>query len=124
MELFIYNETTLEYTGIETQYIDPEETKKAGKDIYIKVTNGTKKEPLPQKENETNIFVGGKWKIVADFRNIEAYYKEDATKVNFSLGDVITKDMTIKSPLGFQLPEWNKKLKVWVEKEEEVENTK
>lgn len=73
MIFYIYDEKTKEYTGAQNAFIDPLETKKQGKDIYLVPANATDKKPLETKENQAVIFNGSEWEIIADYRN-KTYY--------------------------------------------------
>jgi len=64
MELFIYDELTLEYIGVEQQHIDPLESIAAGKDVYITATNGTKEVPLEPVDGFTPLFLNGSWVLI------------------------------------------------------------
>ena len=113
MKLYTFNEETREYIGCEKQYIDPLESEKAGKNVYIKITNGTKKKPLKVSENEANVFIKNKWELIVDFRTTRAFYKKDAKEVVFNLGDNFTENMTTLNPLHFTKPKWDNDKNVW-----------
>lgn len=69
MIFYTYDEKTKEYTGTQNGFIDPLETKKQGKNIYLVPANATDKKPLKTKENQAVIFNGSEWEIIADYRN-------------------------------------------------------
>lgn len=73
MIFYIYDEKTKEYTGAQNAFIDPLETKKQGKPVYLVPANATDKKPLETKENQAVIFNGSEWEIIADYRN-KTYY--------------------------------------------------
>ena len=73
MIFYIYDEKTKEYTGTQNGFIDPLETKKQGKNVYLVPANATDKKPLEAKENQAVIFNGSEWEIIADYRN-KTYY--------------------------------------------------
>lgn len=73
MIFYIYDKKTKEYIGTQNGFIDPLETKKQGKKVYLVPANATDKKPLETKENQAVIFNGSEWKIVADYRN-KIYY--------------------------------------------------
>ena len=66
MIFYIYDEKTKEYIGTQNAFIDPLETKKQGKKVYLVPANATDKKPLETKENQAVIFNGSEWEIVAD----------------------------------------------------------
>ena len=73
MIFYIYDEKTKEFTGTQNAFIDPLETKKQGKEVYLVPPNATDKKPLEHKENQAVIFNGSEWEIIADYRN-KTYY--------------------------------------------------
>lgn len=73
MIFYTYDEKTKEYTGTQNAFIDPLETKKQGKNVYLVPANATDKKPLETKENQAVIFNGSEWEIIADYRG-KTYY--------------------------------------------------
>ena len=73
MIFYTYDEKTKEYTGTQNAFIDPLETKKQCKEVYLVPPNTTDKKPLEVKENQAVIFNGSEWEIIADYRN-KTYY--------------------------------------------------
>ena len=69
MIFYIYDKKTKEFTGTQKGFIDPLETKKQGKEVYLIPPNATDKKPLDVKENQAVIFNGSEWEIIADYRN-------------------------------------------------------
>lgn len=69
MIIYNYDEFTKEYTGYCNADLDPEETKRQGKNIYLIPANATTQKPPKVKEHETVIYNNG-WEIVADFRGL------------------------------------------------------
>ena len=87
MIFYTYDEKTKEYTGTQNGFIDPLETKKQGKNVYLKPANATDKKPLETKENQAVIFNGSEWEIVADYRN-KTYYIGTEQHEMKELGDL------------------------------------
>lgn len=73
MIFYGYDKKTKEFTGTQNAFIDPLETKKQGKKVYLVPANATDKKPLETKENQAVIFNGSEWEIIADYRN-KTYY--------------------------------------------------
>ena len=69
MIIYNYDEITKEYTGYCNADLDPEETKRQGKNVYLIPANATDKKPPKAKEHEAVIYNNG-WEIVADFRGL------------------------------------------------------
>ena len=87
MILYTYNEKTKEFTGAQTAFIDPLETKKQCKEVYLVPPNTTDKKPLEAKENQAVIFNGSEWEIIADYRN-KTYYIGTEQHEMKELGDL------------------------------------
>ena len=73
MIFYTYDEKTKEYTGTQNAFIDPLESQKQGKTVYLIPANATDKKPLEIKENQAIIFNGSEWEIITDYRN-KTYY--------------------------------------------------
>lgn len=87
MIFYGYDEKTKEYTGTQNAFIDPLETKKQGKKVYLVPANATDKKPLKTKENQAVIFNGSEWEIIADYRN-KTYYIGTEQHEMKELGDL------------------------------------
>lgn len=87
MIFYTYDEKTKEYKGTQNAFIDPLETKKQGKNVYLVPANATDKKPLETKENQAVIFNGTEWEIVADYRN-KTYYLGTEPHEMKELGDL------------------------------------
>ena len=87
MIFYTYDEKTKEYTGTQNAFIDPLETKKQGKDVYLVPANATAKKPLKAKENQAVIFNGSEWEIIAEYRN-KTYYIGTEPHEMKELGDL------------------------------------
>ena len=87
MIFYTYDEKTKEYTGTQNGFIDPLETKKQGKNVYLVPPNATYKKPLKTKKNQAVIFNGSEWEIVADYRN-KTYYLGTKQHEMKELGDL------------------------------------
>lgn len=73
MIFYIYDEKTKELIGTQNGFIDPLETKKQGKKVYLVPANATDKKPPKTEENQAVIFNGDEWEVVADYRG-KTYY--------------------------------------------------
>lgn len=87
MIFYTYDEKTKELKGTQNAFIDPLETKKQGKNVYLIPQNGTEKEPPKTKKNQAVIFNGSEWEIVADYRN-KTYYIGTEQHEMKELGDL------------------------------------
>ena len=68
MLVYNYDFLTKEYTGSEEASLDPEETKRQGKNVYLVPANATLKKPPTIQEHQTVLFENDKWKIYEDWR--------------------------------------------------------
>ena len=87
MIFYIYDEKTKEYIGTQNAFIDPLETKKQGKNVYLVPPNATDKKPLETKENQAVIFNGSEWEVVSDYRG-KTYYLDTEPHEMKELGDL------------------------------------
>ena len=87
MIFYTYDEKTKEFTGTQNAFIDPLETKKQGKNVYLVPANATDKKPLEHKENQAVIFNGSEWEIVADYRDMIYYIGTEQHEMK-ELGDL------------------------------------
>ena len=87
MIFYTYDEKTKEFTGTQNGFIDPLETKKRGKNVYLLPANATYQKPLETKENQAVIFNGSDWEIIADYRG-KTYYIGTERHEMKELGDL------------------------------------
>lgn len=87
MIFYIYDEKTKEFIGTQNGFIDPLETKKQGKNVYLVPANATDKKPLKTKKNQAVIFNGSEWEIIADYRG-KTYYIGTEQHEMKELGDL------------------------------------
>ena len=91
-----YHKATGEYLRSSEARIDPLETKKQGRDVYLLPAHATDIAPPKIGENEAPVFDGKAWNVVPDYRGAE-YYLEDGQKVEISeLGEAIPKDALLE----------------------------
>lgn len=69
MIFYGYDEKTKEFTGTQNAFIDPLETKKQGKNVYLKPANSTNIKPTlePSTDNDMLVFNGKEWQIKPRF---------------------------------------------------------
>lgn len=83
MIFYTYDEKTKEYTGTQNAFIDPLETKKQGKDIYLKPANSTDIKPTlePSTNNDMLVFNGKEWQIKPRFE-LNGVYKNIDNRIH------------------------------------------
>ena len=67
MIIYNYDSITKEYTGYEEASIDPAETQKQGKEVYLIPANATTAKPPKVRDHEIIVYHDG-WERVADYR--------------------------------------------------------
>lgn len=77
MNVYKYNEQTKEYIRTEQAQLDPLETKKQQKNIYLLPANATFTEPPEVQEGYVNVWNGEAWEQVEDNRGVEYWMPED-----------------------------------------------
>jgi hypothetical protein len=87
--IYHYNTETGEFKGETNARIDPLESKKAGKNVFLISANATEIKPPDTNIGEVAIFKGGKWSVVADHRG-EKYYFPDGKEehICYEIGDL------------------------------------
>ena len=71
MNVYKYDEKTKEYIGTEEALLDPLETKKQQKNIYLLPANATFTAPPAEKEGFARVWKGENWQEVEDHRGTE-----------------------------------------------------
>ena len=96
MIFYTYDEKTKEFTGTQNGFIDPLETKKQGKNVYLKPANSTNVKPTlePNTDNDMLVFNGKEWQIKPRFelngiyKNIDNHIHEFCEKNGYHLEQV------------------------------------
>lgn len=68
MKVYLYDDETKEFLREEEAFVDPLETKKQGKKVYLLPANATFKEPKETKQGKAIVFNGEEWVFVDDNR--------------------------------------------------------
>lgn len=77
MNVYKYNEETKEYIRTEQAQLDPLETKKQGKNIYLLPANATFTEPTEAQEGFARVWSGEVWEQVEDHRGKKYWLESD-----------------------------------------------
>lgn len=96
MIFYTYDEKTKEYTGTQNAFIDPLETKKQGKNVYLKPANSTNIKPTlkPSTDNDMLVFNGKEWQINPRFELNGVYKNIDNRIHDFCLKNGYTLENT------------------------------
>lgn len=77
MNVYKYNEDTKEYVRTEKAQLDPLETKKQQKNVYLLPANATFTEPPEAPEGFARVWNGEAWEQVQDNRGVEYWMSKD-----------------------------------------------
>lgn len=98
MIIYHCDKQTREYLRSFEARIDPLETQKQGRDVFLIPAHTTDVAPPETGKNEAAVFDGQAWKIIPDCRGAE-YYLENGQQVKISaLGETIPKDALLEPP--------------------------
>ena len=124
MIFYTYNEKTKELTGTQNAFIDPLETKKQGKNVYLKPANSTNIKPTlePITDNDMLVFNGKEWQVKPRFELNGVYKNIDNRIHDFCLKNGYTLENTEN---GFKIcaPAQKSDDEVALEELEQQENT-
>ena len=87
MLFYNYDSETKIYTGSEEAYLDPEETKRQGQDVYCLPANATFVEPPIVSVHQVAVYNNG-WEIVADYRGEYIVNSDMQPIIQKDLGDL------------------------------------
>jgi len=94
MNAYKFNPITKEYEGIQQAQLDPIQTKKQGKNIYLLPINSTFEIPPKKQESKAIIFENENWLLKADFRGKKAYNNEGLLTIDY-IGDLKEGDILL-----------------------------
>lgn len=77
MNVYKYDELTHEYTSVDVAHLDPLETKRQGKNVYLLPANATFIAPLIVKEGFVQVYKDNVWNYIEDNRGKEYWLAED-----------------------------------------------
>lgn len=86
MKIYNYDPITFIYTGSQNADLDPEETKRQGKNVYLIPANATTVKPLAQKEDYVRLFKNNTWEYEHDYR--ANYYMVDSNLNVLDIKDI------------------------------------
>ena len=95
-----YDEDTKEHIGFQQCQLDPLESEKQGREIYLVPANCTLEIPPEHEAGKAIIFENGGWQKVADYRGRRAYNAESLLVIdyigNLRPGDILLTEEQIK----------------------------
>lgn len=115
MKIYSYNNKTGEFLGTRDANIDPLETQKQDKLVYLKPADTTEEKPPRCKKNEVAVFGGERWTKKKDFRGAVYYSKDGFGTRVAEIGKVLPpKAIVTAPPTNMRKPRWEND--AWVEK--------
>lgn len=87
MQAYKYDKDTKEYIGFQRCQLDPLESERQGRDIYLVPANCTLEIPPEYEAGKAIIFESGGWQKVPDYRGRRAYNAEHLFTVDY-IGDL------------------------------------
>ena len=75
MKIYNYDSITFEYTGSQNADLNPEETKRQGKNVYLLPAFATTIKPPTAQIDKARVWQENQWGYIADYR--QNYYKVD-----------------------------------------------
>ena len=105
MNLHHYHPETKEYLGATPARLDPLETKRQGREVYLVPANATLEAPPEAKAGEVPVFGGKGWVPVENHRGKTAWDTADASPVIIEDLGPVPKGMTLLPPCPF--PAWD-----------------
>lgn len=94
MNAYKFNKETKEYEGTQEAQLDPIQTEKQKKEIYLLPINSTFEIPPEKQEGKAIVFENGNWLLKADFRGKKAYNNEGLLIIDY-IGDLKEGDILL-----------------------------
>lgn len=94
MNVYKFNPVTKKYEGIQQAQLDPIQTKKQGKNIYLLPINSTFEIPPEKQEGKAIIFENENWLLKTDFRGKKAYNNKGLLIIDY-IGDLKEGDILL-----------------------------
>ena len=109
MNVYKFNPVTKEYEGIQLAQLDPIQTKKQGKNIYLLPINSTFEIPPEKQEGKAIIFENENWLLKTDFRGKKAYNNKGLLIIDY-IGDLKGSDKLLSEE---QIEGLNNRTLIW-----------
>lgn len=87
MNAYKFNKETKEYEGIQEAQLDPIQTEKQKKEIYLLPINSTFEIPPEKEEGKAIVFENDNWLLKTDYRGRKAYNNEGLLIISY-IGDL------------------------------------
>lgn len=87
MNAYKFNPITKEYEGTQEAQLNPIQTKKQGKDVWLLPINSTFEIPPEKEEGKAIVFENDNWLLKTDYRGRKAYNNEGLLIISY-IGDL------------------------------------
>jgi hypothetical protein len=87
MNAYKFNPITKEYEGTQQAQLNPIQTEKQGKEVYLLPINSTFEIPPEKEEGKAIVFENNKWLLKTDYRGRKAYNNEGLLIISY-IGDL------------------------------------
>ncbi len=87
MNAYKFNPITKEYEGIQEAQLNPIQTEKQGKNVYLLPINSTFEIPPEKEEGKAIVFEDNNWLLKTDYRGRKAYNNEGLLIIDY-IGDL------------------------------------
>lgn len=87
MNAYKFNPITNEYEGIQEAQLNPIQTEKQGKDVWLLPINSTFEIPPEKEEGKAIVFENDNWLLKTDYRGRKAYNNEGLLIISY-IGDL------------------------------------
>lgn len=109
MNAYKFNSITKEYEGIQQAQLDPIQTEKQKKEIYLLPINSTFEIPPEKEEGKAIVFENDNWLLKTDYRGRKAYNNEGLLIISY-IGDLKGSDKLLTEE---QIEGLNNRTLVW-----------
>lgn len=109
MNAYKFNPITNEYEGIQEAQLNPIQTKKQKKNIYLLPINSTFEIPPEKEEGKAIVFEDNKWVLKTDYRGRKAYNNEGLLIIEY-IGDLKGSDKLLTEE---QIEGLNNRTLIW-----------
>ena len=98
MNIYNYHPNTKEFLSVSAADLDPLETQKKRKEVYLIPANATVDKPPIPGENKAVIYVNNSWIEIDDYRGKEYYKENGEKKIIQKLGETVPSDALLEPP--------------------------
>lgn len=109
MNAYKFNKETKEYEGIQEAQLDPIQTEKQKKEVYLLPGNSTFEIPPEKEEGKAIVFENNNWVLKTDYRGKKAYNNKGLLIIDY-IGDLKESDKLLSEE---QIEGLNNRTLIW-----------